>query len=232
MNEDGSERPEHCLGGQRPNEILLNEQRPIKPNEQQQTKIILAIMLGEPDWLFVNTKLPKINESSLYSSFLQLLAGGAWPLEKINELISHIKTPYMDKDTFAELSNKVLGNEQMRDVIAVLAGIGFNNRHKLTLQHLVTLLRERCPGPIEFERDVQGFLAQIKESNSPQMYNLYKETVRELALKLYGKRQEYYEQIRLLQEEADREHPELAEERRELEAQRRAAGGSRKPQGT
>ena len=101
-------------------------------------------------------------------------------------------------------------------LIAEFAKGDFNQRDNLNPKDLATFL-QKYPEPMVFEKDTQVFLDEIEQANSPQKRHEYEETVKKFMHIVYGKRQEYYDQIKLLCTEADTKYPELAKERARTE---------------
>ena len=104
----------------------------------------------------------------------------------------------------------------MRGLIAEFARGDFNQRDSLNPKDLAVFL-QKYPEPSSFEKDAQGFLEEIEKANSPQKRQEYEASLKEFMHTVYGKRQEYYDQTKLLRGEADAKYPEFAKERVQAE---------------
>lgn len=82
----------------------------------------------------------------------------------------------------------------------------------MTSRDLAVFL-QKYPEPSAFEQAVKGFLDKIEQANFPQKRREYEASLREFMSIVYGKRYEYYNQMKLLRTRADVKYPELARER-------------------
>jgi len=176
----------------------------IEPNEYQQNKIIAALNSQNSDILFGEAVE---NSDERRKEFLQKLSGGEIKEEDIKKLILNIRPPIQeekDPNNPIKLFGKVLNHEhyhQMTSFLAELAIGDFNRGRELNPTNLAELL-QRYPDPITFEKATQKILKEIGSKISLEKYNEFKKSLEELNLILYGKRAEYYNQIKLLQKEA------------------------------
>jgi len=176
----------------------------IEPNEYQQNKIIAALNSQNFDILFGEAVE---NSDERRKEFLQKLSGGEIKEEDIKKLILSIRPPIQeekDPNNPIKLFGKVSNHEhyhQMTSFLAELAIGDFNRGRELNPTNLAELL-QRYPDPITFEKATQKILKEIGSKISLEKYNEFKKSLEELNLILYGKRAEYYNQIKLLQKEA------------------------------
>ena len=176
----------------------------IEPNEYQQNKIIAALNSQNSDILFGEAVE---NSDERRKEFLQKLSGGEIKEEDIKKLILNIRPPIQEEknpDNPIKLFGKVSNHEhyhQMTSFLAELAIGDFNRGRELNPTNLAELL-QRYPDPITFEKATQKILKEIGSKISLEKYNEFKKSLEELNLILYGKRAEYYNQIKLLQKEA------------------------------
>jgi len=176
----------------------------IEPNEYQQNKIIAALNSQNSDILF--GEAVEISDEQR-EKFLQKLSGEEIKEEDIKKLILNIRPPIQeekDPDNPIKLFGKVSNHEhyhQMTSFLAELAIGDFNRGRELNPPNLAELL-QRYPDPITFEKATQKILKEIGSKISLEKYNEFKKSLEELNLILYGKRAEYYNQIKLLQKEA------------------------------
>ena len=175
-----------------------------EPNKYQQDKIIAALSSQNFDILFGEAVE---NSDERRKEFLQKLSGGEIKEEDIKKLILNIRPPIQEEknpDNPIKLFGKVSNHEhyhQMTSFLAELAIGDFNRGRELNPTNLAELL-QRYPDPITFEKATQKILKEIGSKISLEKYNEFKKSLEELNLILYGKRAEYYNQIKLLQKEA------------------------------
>jgi hypothetical protein len=188
----------------------------IPPNKRQQDKIVAILESGNFD--LINERQVDVRENQR-EGFLQKVARGEIDETKFKELILKIKPPIdyeQDRNNPVELYSSVSGNKQIRGLIAQFARGDFNQRDRLNPKDLAAFL-QKYPEPSAFEKDAQGFLDRIEQANSPQKRQEYEASLKEFMHTVYGKRQEYYDQVKLLRIEADAKYPELAKERARME---------------
>lgn len=189
----------------------------ILSDKRQQDKIVAALESGNVD--LISERQIDVQKGQR-EGFLQKVAKGDMSESQFQELILNIKPPIayeQDRSNPVELYGFVSGNKQMRGLIAKFARGDFNQRDNLSPKDLVAFL-QKYPEPSSFKEDAQGFLDEIEKENSPQKRQEYESSLREFMHIVYGKRQEYYDQIKLLRAEADAKYPELAKERGQAEA--------------
>ncbi len=191
----------------------------ILSNKRQQDKIVAVLESGNFDLISESQVEVQDNQRD---GFLQKVAKGDMNESKFKELVLNIKPPIAyekDQNNPAELYGSVSGNKQMRGLIAEFARGDFNQRDNLTAKDLSAFL-QKYPEPSVFERDAQRFLDEIEKANSPQKRQEYEASLKEFMHTVYGKRQEYYDQTKLLRGEADGKYPELAKERARTESRK------------
>jgi len=179
----------------------------IEPNEYQQNKIIAALSSqSSQKFDIIFGEAVEISDEQR-EKFLQKLSGEEIKEEDIKKLILNIRPPIQeekDPDNPIKLFGKVSNHEhyhQMTSFLAELAIGDFNRGRELNPTNLAELL-QRYPDPITFEKATQKILKEIGSKISLEKYNEFKKSLEELNLILYGKRAEYYNQIKLLQKEA------------------------------
>ena len=191
----------------------------ILSNKRQQDKIVAVLESGNFDLISESQVEVQDNQRA---GFLQKVARGDLDESKFKDLVLNIKPPIayeQDRNNPAELYGSISGNKQMRGLIAEFARGDFNQRDNLTSKDLVAFL-QKYPEPSSFERDTQKFLDEIEKANSTQKRQEYEASLKEFMHTVYGKRQEYYDQTKLLRVEADEKYPELAKERVRTESRK------------
>jgi len=175
-----------------------------EPNKYQQDKIIAALSSQNPDILFGGAV--EISDEQR-EKFLQKLSDEEIKEEDIKKLILNIRPPIQEEknpDNPIKLFGKISNHEHnhpMTSFLAELAIGDFNKGKELNPKNLAELL-QKYPDPMTFEKATQKILKEIGSKISLEKYNEFKKSLEELNLILYGKRAEYYNQIKLLQKEA------------------------------
>jgi hypothetical protein len=180
----------------------------ITPNKRQQEKIITALSSGNPDAIFEEqSKIPDEEKNKQREELLQKLANGEIGEGEIENLLLHIALPIeneKDPNNPTEMFGKISNHKYalpMKSFLTKLAINDFTRGNELKPTDLPRLLW-RYPDPIIFEKATQGILREMGSKVSPEKYNEFKESLEELSHILYGKGADYYDQIKLLQEEA------------------------------
>lgn len=199
------------MSGVPPQREQENPQKQTVANQRQQAKIIMALESGDLNVLGGDAVTI---EAGTRNAFLKKLAEGGIQESQLRELVQKIAPPaategQQESAPFA-LFAQIVGDKQMRGIVAKFTDIGFANRDVITAEHLGAFL-QKYPDPALFELEAQGFLNELGRVNGPEKKKQYEKTLREFLRIVYGKRWEYSEQIKLLQEEAERRFPENAE---------------------
>ena len=186
----------------------------IVPDERQQRKIV-AFFNGVMD----AAGLPDADiSSSEKQDFCERLANGEISLEDKKQLLNSIAGPehqYGAGAVYTGLAQGkngqlrrircIEGNEHLQKMTSLFIGRGFQRGAEVGASGVAEFWR-RYETPIDFESDAEQFLEDIRQNNSPAKYREYQRDMRELKLVMFGKRQEYWEQLQLLEQEARENH--------------------------
>lgn len=185
----------------------------IVPDKRQQDKIIATLTTGDFDAFFSKREIAV--QENQREAFLQMVARGEIDEARFKELILQIKHPIKyepNQNNPVELYNSVSDNKFMRGLIAFFVRGDFYQKDSLNPSDIWMFI-QKYPTPWAFEKDAQMFLRTNNLVNSLQTHREYEASLKEFMLIVYGKRQEYYEQAKLLLTEAGRKYPELARSR-------------------
>lgn len=166
--------------------------------ERQQRKITAYLLYGKlPEYIATpDVRLNAGDEDLL----LDRLASGAITDSDKKDLLSSMKSPVSKKGPEAVFASLEGDKHQLR-ILAHHSGLGFNNYSQASPNALQDFL-SHFPTPLDFEAQSEIFLNSIKRGNSPQKVQEYIADMAAFKRNVYGKRQEYYEQIKALEEKA------------------------------
>ena len=123
-----------------------------------------------------------------------------------NYIISQINGPKDTKGTEKIFYNDINNDKHSRRILAYATGIGFNS-YNTTDSNTLEAFLNRFPNPFDFDEASEAFLANIRASNPLPKYQEYLKSMHNFKHAVYGKKQEYYEQVKLLQAEAAEKFP-------------------------
>ena len=124
--------------------------------------------------------------------------------------------PFKIDGVLPRIANQIRENKQMAGLVVMAIGKDIQTRAKFDIQDL-SKFTQTYPDPATFEQKAQDILSAIETSNDPQKRAEYRASLHTLLNVVYGSRYEYYQQFNLIQQEADKEHPQLAENRKIIE---------------
>lgn len=173
--------------------------------DRQQRKIIAAFLdekNGQPNYGILNQfEAPPMSKGGR-DIFLDRLAKGQITPENEKELLNMIKSP-IDRDGVELVKNSLQSKHELRILGQMTRGDeGFSNWYNLNQDDLANFLA-KYPLPMDFEDDSARLLSDIGSNNSREKRLEYEQAMRDFKKKIYGKRQEYWEQLKKLHHEAD-----------------------------
>lgn len=170
----------------------------LTPNLRQQNKLIQVIL---------NNDIDIINQSSTDATpaerenFLKLVANGTVTDSHFNNVVAHINGPWVSKHPNLIFDQKIQGDKHLSRILAYNTDLGFHNYTDVTGSSLTNFIK-RYPNPANFEDASKDFLEMIKRNNSPAKYQEYLQSMHDFKHIVYGKKQEYFDQAKILQREA------------------------------
>jgi len=193
-----------------------NTEQGVEPNPRQQDKIVAII--DNDNLNIINEREVRLQDGER-EEFLKKLASGKINEYNLRQIVYALRGPIDYIGGRGRLTNSLLsGNKYMRGFLAHFARDNVGLSGYLEFQDVVEFL-ERYPDPISFEGAVSNFLDGVEHTGSSQERQGYESSLRDFMHTVYGKKLEYYEQIKLLQAEAERKFPQLAEEKKRKESE-------------
>ncbi len=173
--------------------------------ERQQRKIITALLLGnggvdsEP---FHHHDVEVSEEAR--DAYLDKVATREIGDKQYRELLNNVGDPYLDKDnpTVAEKGERAFSKFSSAYEHAILQAMTVEGRiTKGTRPEDMKKFYDRYPTPMDFENVSNLFLRFISEKNQEELPE-YTKKMESFKQKVYGKKQEYWTQIKNLRDEA------------------------------
>ena len=185
----------------------------VEHNNRQQEKILTYFIAADPN----------LNQTPLASAANIIDSKADSALEKfnidpaqVNPIIDMLKSGEINTEHKRKFLSQVSPNTTIEDWTAIkqdksqrgifaLAKWGdFSARNDLSAWHSETLpdeFRERYPSPYDYESFIKPFLDNIERRGGPEKRQKYEQASKEFRDHMYGKQNEYYDQLRLLSDE-------------------------------
>lgn len=181
-------------------------------NETQQAKLIAALLSGDSNQLARQDITVHLGARQEY---MERITRGEITLEDKKRLLLQIASPrekygaegvmngiVYDGQTGKPMQVSGIGdNRQMRRILSMTTGAGFDDFDGMGAQD-VNKFWAKYPTPADFEAASEEFLGMIQEANSLQKYQEYQRSMAQFKKVMFGKRQEYWDQMKLLDKEA------------------------------
>ncbi len=179
----------------------------IEANPRQQRKILAAYAgTGEDFGAIIRESDVKMSDD-VQAAIIDKVAQGNSYLPK-REFLSQIATP-AHYDGGAQ--NVISSFDDSREFKILSAVSGRGSGVDGVESFLATY-----PLPMDFEEESGKFLERIKRANGQEKYDVYKNTMESFKHKIYGKRYEYYSQMKLLDNKIDERRAQLRQESMEV----------------
>lgn len=117
------------------------------------------------------------------------------------DLLHSIQSP-MDVENGAQTVLSKLNNKHEYRIAAWLSGVGFDNYENLGADGLKDLYNAYST-PLDFEQTVPQLIEQVRELNGDQKAAQYQAASESLMRKIYGSQADYWEQLKVLNAEAE-----------------------------
>ncbi len=170
-------------------------------NARQERKIIAAFAYGRdgwPDTSIMNDRDVDVSDD-MYNAVIDGMIEGKITRAQERELLSHIKGPCDYENGVVDVTRK-LSNYDKR-VLADMTSIGFDNWKNVN-ESCVSEFIQKFETPIEFTIACERFLDGIEAANNPGERQKYERALADFRMKVYGKREEYWQRIQSLEGEA------------------------------
>lgn len=166
--------------------------------ERQQRKIVAALMPGRGE-----VDVSVIGESDVAlpngarEAVLDMIASGEIGEKEERYFIGRIQDP-VRRDGAESVFDELRSKHELR-ILGVMVGgrEGFDNWQNLGAGSVGGFVR-RFPQPMDFEAVAEGFLDDIERNNDAEKRAEYERAMESFKLKLYGKKYEYWKQMKAL----------------------------------
>ena len=173
--------------------------------DRRQRKIITALLYmenGHPNYgILKRFEAPPMPRGGR-GIFLDRLTEGQITPENERELLNATESP-VARDGVELVMDSLQSKHERRILGQITRGDeGFHNWDSLGQDDLTSFLK-KYPLPMDFENTSTELLSAIELKNDKKKRLEYEQAMRDFKKKIYGKRQEYWEQLKELHREAD-----------------------------
>lgn len=186
----------------------LSPEQQERLNAERQQRKIVAAMLSSEDQL--NPILAAHDISVSEQNLNTVLEGMAERPEearaKEHQILSMIRSPLQPAVGGPEVVAEQIAYgspKHERRILGRMSSAGFEGWDNVNVRNVMEVA-ESLPTPIEYEQQVGAFLEEIRRHNTNAKYQDYVKSAQNLEQKLYGKRLEYWNQMKVLEGEARR----------------------------
>ena len=168
---------------------------------RQQRKLIGVFVTGDGS-LFDQHDININNYDSVRRGVLDKIRSGKIGSKEERAVIGSIKSPIQHVGA-AVVCGRLEDKRELK-ILGAMVGEDENSEKWSELRAVGNLryFIDKYPTPVDFEGESASFLAQIKAMNGPKEYAEYKKVMDGFKKKVYGKQQEYWEQMKALNAEA------------------------------
>ncbi|MCQ2571366.1 MAG: protein phosphatase 2C domain-containing protein [Candidatus Saccharibacteria bacterium] len=171
----------------------------VADEERQKRKILTMYALGESSMAQVLNESDVQVDEKARGDILDMIANG-----QVNDELKHSILERIGRPSDIAGSQKVaesLNTKHEKRILAMMGGGDFNN-YELTNGSNIDMFLQQYPTPMDFESTENAFLQHIGEMNGQEKQNEYAFAMEVFKRKVYGKRLEYYTQMKALDKEA------------------------------
>ncbi len=166
----------------------------LSSSERQQKKIIAAYALGSDYYGSVIRSDGRDIGDNVLNDGMNKLASGQISRNEKNNFLKRIKSPISDERDFDRVLDSVSTKHEKR-ILAAFSSAGFNNYDNVSVSDIKTF-RNEYPTPMDFEEASAAFLDNIEKGNGPEERREYESAMESFKRKLYGKQNEYWNQMK------------------------------------
>lgn len=163
---------------------------------RQQNKIVETMLTGDLNMLV--GEVPE--QQGRRDAYIDMIAEGQIDEAKERWLLNAIQDPIRRDGPEVMFSTKVVGDKHQMRILGAMTSAGFNGYERTSAQSVQEFM-SRYPLPMDFEEDSTAMLEDVREHNSPEKYVQYQEAMERFKHSMYGKRQEYWDQMKILDAE-------------------------------
>ena len=171
---------------------------------RQERKIIAVFGTRQGDFLdysYINAHDVRIDDS-MRDEVMRDLASGAITDADKKAFLHHIKLP-TDREGGITATFQKLSSKHEKRILAEMTPVGFNNWRNASGVDLLDFLRT-YPTPMDFDAAASEFLDRIGRLNGQQKRQEYEQAMASFRQKVFDKREEYWQRIKALENEARR----------------------------
>ena len=169
----------------------------IEKSPRQQDKLIKATITNNPD-VYNQPQANVYPEERRY--FEKMIAEDTFINTHIRNTINHIGAP-IDSHTPEEVFQPISGDKHLRRILAYATGAGSQNYQYVNSNSIQDFLN-RYPSPMDYDEPSNELLQNVQENNSAEKYQEYLGDMQDFKYIMYGKQQEYWDQAKLMRQEA------------------------------
>ena len=178
------------------NQEVVEEE--VQPNARQQRKILAAYFSPESDFGNIISTPDATISDEIRDDMINTLATNGVDAAKKRAFIDMIAGPTNAENGIDNVLNTFKDGREMYIMSSLVGGAGTSDA-----RGLLNRLLDNCPSPMDFEEENERFLNELKRINGDDAYRSYQKATRELEKKIYGKKYEYYTQMKMLDKEIE-----------------------------
>lgn len=175
-----------------------------KSADRQQRKII-AMLDASRDGGFVDTRMLSQSDAEVSDGqregVLERMADGRITDAQKRQIIDDIRGLIQFKGGAEKVMDGMTEKHERR-ILSSMSGRGFDSWQVADTVDLTEFVR-KYPNPADFERDSNAFLDMIESGNGAGKRREYEEAMDSFKHRVYGKKYEYWNQIRVLEKESE-----------------------------
>ncbi len=143
--------------------------------------------------------------------FLQKMANGEITRDKKENLLSHISTPLHNEGDNKRIFDKIIEDPYQQDIFTMVTGKNISDESGAQINDLNNILKE-FETPLDFEDTESNILYYAEDKLSKDNFEAFCNSMKDFKHNIYGKREEYYEQLKILEQEAEKTSPKREKE--------------------
>ena len=167
--------------------------------ERQQRKIIASMALGDMSPFYEHDV--QVDQQTR-DAILEQMATGQISQDFEDKIVNGIRGPLDVKDGYQNAFANIDGSRQMRRILSYMSRNDFDGWQTVGEADLHTFM-QKYPNPRDFDQASANFLDMIRRGNPEAKYQQYVDVMDNFKSTIYGKKQEYFDQITALHDEAN-----------------------------
>lgn len=202
----------------------VDERQALKLRRHERKLMGYLLSGGDTDYIF-NSEMSEFSEKHLSGKDQEMALNLVKDYPKLCERLGHQLlegiVSFPDGRSNSEILAGMKGDKHQKRILNYMLGRDWDDLDGLSGKEMGEFL-ETYPTPMDFETDAKLFLKVIKKHNSEGKYREYVGSMEDFCKTAYGKKYEYYQAMKSLNEKANGEEDDgLNGERRENDDERR-----------